>query len=70
MNDRTENDYNVGWSCEITAASPKEAAEIALRMIVDQKAWAHVFDVTNDCGDTVRVDLDDPDDVATGPRLG
>lgn len=52
------NEYHVEWSINILAESPKEAAQAALRCVLDRSALAHVFDVTASIGDVKQVDVE------------
>lgn len=58
------NSYFVTWTIEIDADSPREAAELAREHQTREGTSAVVFDVTDEDGETVRVDLldDDPDE--------
>lgn len=52
--------YAVTWEMEdLDAETPREAAEIALKIQRDPTSMATVFDVTDaETGETVRVDLE------------
>jgi len=50
------------WEIDIDAATPREAAEKALAIQHNPESSATVFDVTDDAGKAVRVDLDEEDD--------
>jgi len=52
----------VQWEIDIDAANPREAAEKALAIQRKPESIATVFDVTDNAGKTVRVDLDEEDD--------
>ncbi len=41
-------DYTVAWTINITADSPEEAAQEALRIQRDPDSIAHVFDIFDD----------------------
>ena len=41
------------------AENPREAAELALSIMLDSESTATTFDVTDEAGETTRVDLED-----------
>lgn len=49
--------YRVRWEIEVTADSPKDAAQQALTIHRDPNSIAEVFDVIDMFGATTRVDL-------------
>lgn len=51
-------DYLVMWEIDINAKSPEAAAAKALEIQRDPNSVATVFDVTDEDGRTVRVDLE------------
>ena len=57
--------YHVLWEIDLDADSPREAAELALLIMLESQttAWpestAAVFDVTDESGETTSVDLED-----------
>lgn len=51
------NTYNVMWEIEVDAENPAEAARAALRH-QQPGTSAVVFDVTDEAGETYRIDLD------------
>ena len=51
--------YRVRWEIDLDADSPSEAAELALSIMLDSESTATVFDVTDEAGETTRVDLED-----------
>lgn len=51
-------EYLVQWEIELSAESPEDAAAKALEIQRDPDSTATVFDVTNEDGKTVRVDLE------------
>ena len=53
--------YHVLWEIDLDAESPREAAELALSIMLDSESTATVFDVTDEAGETTRVDLEDTD---------
>jgi hypothetical protein len=61
--------YRIVWEIEIDADTPKEAAEAALAVQRRTGSHAIVFDVTDEAGKQVRVDLLDYD-VEEGPGDG
>ena len=52
-------EYRIHWEIDITAATPLEAAQRALRIHRDSESIATVFDVTDEAGTTQRIDLED-----------
>ena len=50
-------EYRIHWEIDITAATPLEAAQRALRIHHDSESIATVFDVTDEAGNTQRIDL-------------
>jgi hypothetical protein len=52
----------VVWEVNVDADGPREAAEKALAMQRNPESTATVFDVTNEHGQTVRVDLMEAED--------
>ncbi|NQT93236.1 MAG: hypothetical protein HQ559_10780 [Lentisphaerae bacterium] len=53
----------VCWEIDVDADSPHEAAQKALTIQRKTDSTATVFDVTDEAGETVRVDLDEDDGV-------
>lgn len=51
--------YHVLWEIDLDADSPREAAELALSIMLDSESTATTFDVTDEAGETTRVDLED-----------
>ena len=51
--------YHVLWEIDLDADSPQEAAELALLIMLDSESTATTFDVTDEAGETTRVDLED-----------
>jgi hypothetical protein len=51
-------EYQVRWDIELTADSPREAAEQALRMQRDPSGWATVFTVTDGSDPTPGTNVD------------
>jgi hypothetical protein len=51
--------YHLTWEIDIDASSPREAAEKALAIQRDQGSIATVFDVVDEGGDSVRIDLEE-----------
>jgi hypothetical protein len=51
-------EYLVEWQIEIVAETPEEAARKALIIQRDTTSLATAFDVTDDAGDTARIDLE------------
>lgn len=52
--------FNVKWEIDVDAESPREAAEMAKDIQLDRIEWgntATIFDVTDESGKVVRVDL-------------
>lgn len=52
--------YYVEWNIDIDADNPREAAEKALAIQRNHESWATVFNVYDDRGELVQVDLEDP----------
>jgi hypothetical protein len=52
-------DFLVCWEINIEAATAREAAREALRIMQDKSSTATVFDVFEGGGDKVRIDLQD-----------
>jgi hypothetical protein len=52
-------EYLVKWEINVDADSPREAAEIAASI---QRETQGVFDVTDEDGETIRVDLAEEDE--------
>ncbi len=60
-----EREYEVTWTIELTASSPRAAAEAARAIRQDAASTAIVFDVRAlDEDTTSRVDLADPDEAS------
>ena len=53
----------VRWEIDVEADNPTEAAQKAQAIQRKPDSTATVFDVTDEKGQTVRVDLDEPDKV-------
>ena len=53
-------EYHVTWEIDLTADSPREAAEQALAIQRDPNSTATVFDVVDEDGNAERVDLEEP----------
>ncbi len=51
------HEYLVTWRIEVTAASPREAAQLALSIQRDEQSIAAYFDVADTVGNTYQVDL-------------
>ena len=51
----------VAWEVDVDAEDPREAAEKALRMQRNPESTATVFDVTDERGRTIHVDLMEPE---------
>ena len=51
--------YHVLWEIDLDAENPREAAELALSIMLDSESTATTFDVTDESGETARVDLED-----------
>jgi hypothetical protein len=51
------NDYLVTWEINVTADSPRAAAELAREAQVAPGTWATVFDVFDDDGNLTNIDL-------------
>jgi hypothetical protein len=50
--------YNVFWGIDVSANSPKEAAQKALEIMQDKNSTATVFQVTqHDSSETETIDL-------------
>jgi hypothetical protein len=61
--------YRVYWEIDVEADTVKEAAQKALAIQRRPDSTATVFDVTDESGETVRVDLDeDPVEAASGGK--
>lgn len=55
--------YSIKWEIEIDAKTPEEAARKALEIQRDpQSIYAMVFDVSDQRGNTTRVDLFEQED--------
>lgn len=54
--------YTVTWEIQVSAKTPREAAEIARSFQRDHSAMVGVFDVIDESGEGVRVDLDDAEE--------
>lgn len=55
--------YSIKWEIEIDAETPEEAARKALEIQRDpQSIYAMVFDVSDQRGNTTRVDLIEQED--------
>lgn len=52
-----QQEYKVTWEIELTAGSHREAAEQARTIQRNPLSWAVTFDVTDEAGETERVDL-------------
>lgn len=54
-------EYRVEWAIDIEADNPREAAIKAREAQQHPRPgyWVGVFDVTDESGDTIRVDLDE-----------
>lgn len=50
-------EYHIEWTIEIEAANPEAAAREASRIQADPNSGGKVFDVMDERGFTVRVDL-------------
>lgn len=50
-------EYLVMWEIEVSADSPKEAAQKALDIQRDKTSWATVFNVSDENGESATVDL-------------
>lgn len=50
-------DYHIVWEIELVATSPEDAARQALAIQRDSASLATVFDVFDEDGQSVRVDL-------------
>lgn len=58
----TYKDYHIVWEIDISAHSPKEAAEEALKVQRDPFSMETVFDVWEEGGKQHRIDLLEPED--------
>ena len=56
--------YHVLWEIDLDADSPQEAAELALSIMLDSESTATTFDVTDEAGETTRVDLEEDEATA------
>lgn len=61
-------EYHVTWEIDITADSPRQAAEQAQRHQQTPGSLATVFDITDETGEATRVDLLEDDGPAIGAR--
>jgi len=52
-------EYRVRWEIDLSADSPEEAATEARRIQLDPDSIAQVFDIMEDNGVTIQVDLDE-----------
>lgn len=50
--------YQVTWTIELDADTPRAAAEKALEWLRDHESLAHVFEVFAEDGEQTTVDLD------------
>lgn len=50
-------EYFIRWEIDLYADSPRAAAEECLRILQDPNTTAVLFDVTDQTGETTRVDL-------------
>lgn len=57
-------EYLVTWEIELDAGSPEEAARLALKIIRDKTAMAHVFRVYDENGEEHNIDIDQIDQSA------
>ena len=55
------HEYHVNWGIDLTADSPREAAEEALTIQGDRDSVATVFDVIDEQGNVERIDLQEPE---------
>jgi hypothetical protein len=55
--EESEMEYRVVWEIDISADSPREAAEKALAIQRDPNSTATVFDVTDEGGEPSHIDL-------------
>lgn len=53
------DEYLVTWQIELTADSPREAAEEALRIHRNPDSIATVFEVRSEDGTSTTIDLDE-----------
>jgi hypothetical protein len=61
--------YRVLWEIDVITDNPVEAAREALKIQLDAgRSWSGVFDVFDDEGNKMRVDLDE--DPATAELIG
>lgn len=51
------SEYLISWEIGLVADTPEEAAQQALEIQRDPNSMATVFDVTDENGETTRVDL-------------
>ena len=51
--------YRISWTIDIEAPTPFAAALEAKRIQQDPASIAHVFDITDDRGRRLRIDLDE-----------
>ena len=49
--------YHVLWEIDLDAENPREAAVLALSIMLDSESTATTFDVTDEDGETERVNL-------------
>jgi hypothetical protein len=56
-------EYRITWEIQITADSPREAAEQALAIQRDPNSIATVFDVADDDGNIERINLEEIDEL-------
>jgi len=56
-------EYRITWEIQITADSPREAAEQALVIQRVPNSIATVFDVADDDGNIERIDLEEIDEL-------
>jgi len=55
--------YTVTWEIQVSASTPREAAEVARAFQRHPSAMVGVFDVIDENGEGVRIDLDGDDDM-------
>lgn len=60
-------EYRVMWEIDVTADTPCEAAQRAQAIQLQVDSTATVFDVTDESGDTTRVDLLEAEEDNAGP---
>jgi len=61
----TVNRYRVGWTIDIEAGGPEQAARHALAIQRDPESIATVFEVMSDDGEElIRIDITELDDEA------